>query len=99
MPIGAAMLDKKAVDYLEFGTGDIGLGTVKLATANGEEKTLFAFATRKPAEIGFVPDKKDRPGIEDIELIFRFTKLESLDVLIGALKEHKKILKKEKEVI
>jgi hypothetical protein len=46
-----------------------------------------------------VSDKKDRPGIEEIELIFRFTKIESLDVLIGALKEHKKLLKKNKEAI
>jgi len=99
MPIGAAMLGEKACDYLEFGMGDIGLGTVRLNNAEGEKEILFAFATRKPTEIGLVSDKKDRPGIEEIELIFRFTKIESLDVLIGALKEHKKILKKEKEVI
>jgi len=95
MPIGAVMLDEKAVDYLEFGTGDIGLGTVKLTNKNGEKEILFAFATRKPTEIGFVPDKENRPGIENIELIFCFTKLESLDVLIGALQEHRKLLKKQ----
>lgn len=97
MPIGAAMLGEKVCDYLEFGMGDIGLGTVRLNNAEGEKEILFAFATRKPTEIGLVSDKKDRPGIEEIELIFRFTKLESIDVLIGALREHKKILKKEKE--
>ena len=97
MPIGAAMLDEKACDYLEFGAGDIGIGTVRLANKEGKKETLFAFATREPTEIGLVSDKKDRPGIESIELIFRFTKIESLDVLIGALQEHRETLQKEKE--
>ena len=97
MPIGAVMLDEKVCNYLEFGAGDIGIGTIRLANKEGEKETLFAFATREPTEIGLVSDKKDQPGIKEIELIFRFTKLESLDVLIGALKEHKKLLKKNKE--
>lgn len=97
MPIGAATLDEKACDYLEFGTGDIRMGTIHLSTIGGEEQTLFAFAQGEPTEIGFIPDKGNQATIDDIEVIFRFTKLESIDVLIGALKEHKKILEKEKE--
>jgi hypothetical protein len=95
MPIGAAKIGNKVCDFLEFGTGDIGLGTIHLSNAKGEKETLFAFATRKPTKIGFVSNKKNQPGVEAVEVIFHFTKIESLDVLIGALQEHKEILQKE----
>ncbi|MEN6320696.1 MAG: hypothetical protein ABFD82_18310 [Syntrophaceae bacterium] len=98
MPIGAAMFEEKAVDYLEFGTGDIRMGTIHLETIECERQTLFAFAPGKPTEIG-IKNAEDSPTVDDIEVIFRFTKIESLDVLIGALQEHKEILKKEKEAI
>ena len=96
MPIGAVMIGEKAVDYLEFGTGDIRMGTIHFKNVEGETETLFAFAQGKPTEIG-VKGGKDSPTVDDIEVIFRFTKIESLDVLIGALQEHKETLKKEKE--
>jgi hypothetical protein len=99
MPIGAAKIGEKVCDFLEFGTGDIGLGTIHLNDKNGEKEALFAFATRQPAKIGFVSNKKNQPGVEAVEVIFHFTKIESLDVLIGALQEHKEILQKEKEAI
>ena len=98
MPICAVMLGEQAVDYLEFGTGDIRMGTVRLMKKTTKEtELLFAFAQGEPTEIGKKDDKDNRTKIEAIDTIFRFTKLESLDVLIGALKEHKKLLKKNKE--
>jgi hypothetical protein len=99
MPIGAAMLGEKACGYFEFGTGDIRMGTVRLTEKTTKDTDfLFAFASGEPTEIGKKDDKDSRTDPKAIELIFRFTKIESLDVLIGVLKEHKEILQKEKEV-
>lgn len=96
MPIKAAIKDKenkKWCPYLEFGHGDIGLGTVP-QVVDKEREILFVFYPTEPVEVG--TPLKDKPDDIDPAVIFRFTNIESLDVLINGLKVHRQILCKMK---
>ncbi|OPY03490.1 MAG: hypothetical protein A4E60_00155 [Syntrophorhabdus sp. PtaB.Bin047] len=97
MPIKAAIKDeetKKWCPYIEFGDGDIGLGTLR-SRMDGEEALLFVFYPTEPVEVG--TPLKDKPDDIDPAVIFRFTNTESLDVLINGLQAHRQILCKMKE--
>jgi hypothetical protein len=85
MPIKAAIKDKeneKWCPYLEFGHGDIGLGTIGIVM-DSEKAILFVFYPTEPVEVG--TPLKDKPDDIDPAVIFRFTNTKSLDVLINGL--------------
>jgi len=74
---------------LEFGTGDIGVSSgIKPFTGVG----FIGFTNQEPKEIGFIEYLDKTVFTEDFPLIMHFTKTKSIDVVISALEEVKRLM-------
>jgi len=73
-----------------FGTGDIGVGD--LTGANGEKQ--LGFSNQEAREIDAVGDflKGDKVNTDEFQILFTFTKVESIDVIIRGLQRVKSML-------
>ena len=74
-----------------FGTGDIGINS--LTSFDGQHKLGFYNQTER--EIGAEADIKKGDEVDDdlFEILFEFTKVESIDVIIKSLEQVKTDLK------
>lgn len=74
---------------IQFGNGDINIipGILK-----EEEIGIIALRNQKPREIGLNNGDTPPKNIELIPIILQFDKVESIDILIHALKETKEMM-------
>lgn len=85
MPI--AVDNKRGISYLKFGHGDIIIGSY----SGKQEGTGVVFAsTEHKREIGHGAFENGKKIHElDIKVLMQFDEIESIDVLIGVLQNHK----------
>ena len=79
--------------YLEFGTGDICIASGYIESEQGVG--FVTFCNQEPREIGKMGDVEldKKYSIDDFPVVMKFSKKESIDVVIKALLDAKKLMK------
>ena len=81
---------------VNFGTGDINIIPGILTET---EIGIVGLRNQAPREIGLKNGDKAPDNMNEFKVILQFTKTESIDVLIYALNEAKKMMKNRNEII
>ena len=82
---------------MKFGTGDINILTGYINESELKVTGYIGYRNQAPREIGLFggDNAKDIKCLEDMPIVMTFDKVESVDVMIDALKEIRGYIKKE----